>query len=60
MNKDEVRDYCLSKAQATSDFPFDQVTEEFRLANKIFALMGIDNKTGQINMKIDPPMGRDL
>lgn len=60
MNKDEVRDYCLSKKHASSDFPFDQVTEVFRLAKKMFALMGNDNEPGQINLKIDPPMGRDL
>lgn len=60
MNKDEVRSYCLSKTHATSDFPFDQVTEVFRLVKKMFALMGIDNDPGQINLKCDPPMGRDL
>lgn len=60
MNKAEVRKYCLSKTHSYSDFPFDQVTEVFRLAKKMFGLMAIDNEPGEINLKIDPPLGRDL
>lgn len=60
MNKEQTRDYCLSKIQAYSDFPFDQITEVFRLSGKMFALMGIDKDPGQINLKCDPPLGRDL
>ncbi len=60
MNKTEVREYCLSKKKATSDFPFDQITEVFRVSKKMFALMGTDKEPGQINLKCDPPLGRDL
>ncbi len=60
MNKEKARDYCLSHNRANSDFPFDQVTEVFRLSGKMFALMSTDNEPGQINLKCDPPLGRDL
>lgn len=60
MNKEAARTYCLSKPKATSDFPFDQITEVFRLGKKMFALMGTTANPGQINLKCDPPLGRDL
>jgi predicted DNA-binding protein (MmcQ/YjbR family) len=60
MTKKEAREYCLSLPGASSDFPFDQVTEVFRLRGKMFALMSSTNQPGRINLKCDPPLARDL
>lgn len=43
MNIEQIREYCLSKPHATEDFPFDETTLVFRVANKIFASIGLDN-----------------
>ena len=40
MNIEDARMYCLSKINATEDFPFDETTLAFRVENKIFAISG--------------------
>ena len=35
--------YCLSKQAATEDFPFDETTLAFRVENKIFAIVDLEN-----------------
>lgn len=39
MNIEDARLYCLSKQDATEDFPFDETTLAFRVENKIFAVV---------------------
>ena len=43
MNIEDARMYCLSKINATEDFPFDETTLAFRVENKIFAIVDLDN-----------------
>lgn len=43
MNIEDVRLYCLSKQDATEDFPFDETTLAFRVENKIFAIVDLEN-----------------
>ena len=43
MNVEEIREYCLSKRFATEDFPFDESTLVFRVGNKIFACIDLEN-----------------
>ncbi len=43
MNIEDARLYCLSKKGATEDFPFDETVLAFRVENKIFALVDLDN-----------------
>lgn len=43
MDIEQIRAYCLSKPHATEDFPFDETTLVFRVMNKIFASIGLDN-----------------
>ena len=43
MNIEDVRLYCLSKPSATEDFPFDETTLAFRVENKIFAIVDLEN-----------------
>ena len=43
MNIEDARLYCLSKQNATEDFPFDETTLAFRVENKIFAIVDLEN-----------------
>ena len=43
MNVEDARLYCLSKSGATEDFPFDESVLVFRVENKIFALVDLNN-----------------
>ncbi|MBQ8364460.1 MAG: MmcQ/YjbR family DNA-binding protein [Bacteroidaceae bacterium] len=43
MNIEDARIYCLSKPGATEDFPFDETTLAFRVENKIFAIVDLEN-----------------
>lgn len=57
MNIEELRDFCLSKPQATEDFPFDNDTLVFKVKNKMFALTSLKKwEAGDhsVNLKCDP------
>ena len=43
MNIEDARTYCLSKQNATEDFPFDETTLAFRVENRIFAITDLGN-----------------
>ena len=57
MNIEQLRTYCLSKQNATEDFPFDSDTLVFKVLGKMFALVPLKNwELGQpsLNLKCDP------
>lgn len=54
MNIEELRDYCLSLPAVTEHFPFDEVTLVFKVKDKMFALIPLDNPQAQIALKCDP------
>ena len=54
MDIDDLRDYCLSKPFTSEGFPFDNDTLVFKVAEKMFALVGLDNIPLSINLKCDP------
>ncbi len=54
MNIEEVRTYCLSKPHTSEDMPFGPDTLVFRVANKIFAISGLNWETCHVNLKMDP------
>ncbi|MFA6508166.1 MAG: MmcQ/YjbR family DNA-binding protein [Treponemataceae bacterium] len=61
MNYKELRYFCLSLPNTTSDFPFDEVTEVFRIHGKIFALCTENQPLSlKINLKCDPDLAADL
>lgn len=47
------REYCLSLDHTTEDFPFDEKTLVFKVANKMFALTDVD-LFQSINLKCEP------
>jgi predicted DNA-binding protein (MmcQ/YjbR family) len=56
-----MRNICLSLPEATSDFPFDDATEAFRVRGKIFALhFGAQARPIEVNLKCDPDLAADL
>jgi predicted DNA-binding protein (MmcQ/YjbR family) len=61
MTSKRMRSICLSLPGATSDFPFDEETEAFRVKGKIFALhFGAQKKPVEVNLKCDPELAADL
>ena len=60
MNIEELRIYCLSKAHVTEGFPFDEKTLVFKVANKMFALTGLEKYPPSVNLKCDPDLSLDL
>jgi len=61
MTHKELRDYCLSLPLSTSDFPFDEFTEVFRIHHKIFALAANNQSSPvKVNLKCDPELAADL
>ncbi len=55
MNIEELRNYCLSFAETTEEFPFDEKTLVFKVFNKMFLLTNIDD-FNSINIKCDPEL----
>lgn len=60
MNVEELRLYCLSLKAVTEHFPFDEVTLVFKVKEKMFALIPLDNPTPQITLKCDPDKAIEL
>jgi len=59
MNIEDFRDYCLSLAGTTEDFPFDESTLVFRVGGKIYALLGVNN-FDFVNLKCNPEKVEEL
>lgn len=59
MNIESFRAYCLSLPLVTEDFPFDDTVLVFRIHNKIFACVTMDNPDLAV-MKCDPERAIDL
>ena len=61
MTRARLRRLCLSLPGATSDFPFDEATEAFRVRRRIFALhFGGQARPIEVNLKCDPGLAADL
>lgn len=63
MNIESLRDYCISKAAVTEEFPFDQDTLVFKVLGKMFALTslkGWEEGIASINLKCDPEKSVEL
>lgn len=54
MNIEEFRTYCLQKDFVTEAFPFGPETLVFKVAEKVFALAGLDEPDLKVNLKCDP------
>jgi predicted DNA-binding protein (MmcQ/YjbR family) len=60
MDLETIRRYCLKKKSVTESFPFGESTLVFKVAGKIFLLVGLDNFPLQFNVKCDPEKAEEL
>lgn len=60
MDFQKVKTLLLSKPGAWEDFPFGPDALVFKVANKMFALIGIEHDPLQMNLKCDPEHGEGL
>lgn len=60
MNIEEFRLYCLAKAGATEETPFDEDTLVFKVSGKMFALCSIADFGSGISLKCDPEKAVEL
>ena len=49
----EFREFCLSLPEVEECLPFDEVTLVFKVAGRIFSIVGLDNPVGFV-VKCDP------
>jgi predicted DNA-binding protein (MmcQ/YjbR family) len=54
MNVEDIRLYCLNKPGVTESFPFDNKTLVFKVMNKMYALIALEEPELRINLKCDP------
>ena len=59
MNFKELEQYLLLKEGVTFDYPFDETTRVYRIANKMFALTS-DKTPLSVNLKCDPVYALEL
>lgn len=59
MNVEEVRDYCMQKPATTEGLPFGEDTLVFKVASKIFLLIGLE-QGNRFNVKCDPELAIEL
>jgi predicted DNA-binding protein (MmcQ/YjbR family) len=59
MDIEFFRKYCLGKAGATEDTPFDEDTLCFKVGGKIFAIIDI-MKFESVNLKCDPDLAIEI
>jgi predicted DNA-binding protein (MmcQ/YjbR family) len=59
MNVEEVRDYCMQKPATTEGLPFGEDTLVFKVAGKIFLLIGLE-QGNRFNVKCDPELAVEL
>jgi predicted DNA-binding protein (MmcQ/YjbR family) len=60
MNIEDFRNYCLSKAFTTEEFPFGPETLVFKVKGKIFAITGLDSDEFKVNLKCNPQKAQEL
>ena len=60
MTEEHIRDYCMSKPGTTEGFPFGPGVLVFKVNNKIFLLLPLDEHPVNFNVKCDPEMAIEL
>ena len=60
MEFESLREYLLNKRGACEDFPFGPTVIVFKVMEKMFALIPLDQKPLRINLKCDPELALHL
>lgn len=56
----DLKKYLLNKPGAVEDFPFGPEVAVYKVRDKMFALIGIENNEARINLKCDPTEAEQL
>lgn len=60
MNIETIRDYAISLGDVTEGFPFGEGVLVFKVNNKMFLLLPLDEDQLQFNVKCDPDRAIEL
>lgn len=60
MDLESIRQYCLKKPGTTEELPFGPDTLVFKVLNKMYLLIGLDNTELRFNVKCDPEKAIEL
>ena len=60
MNAEEIRNYVVEKNDVTESLPFGDAILVFKVNNKIFLLLNLDEGNLRINLKCDPDKAVEL
>ncbi len=60
MHAEAIREYVLQKEHVTEGFPFGETVLVFKIYNKIFLLLSLDEMPLTFNVKCDPVMAIEL
>jgi len=60
MNIESLREYCLNKPGAEETLPFGPDTLVFKVEEKVFLLVGLDEEQLSFNVKCDPDKAIEL
>ena len=60
MHVEAFREYCLAKPGATEDMPFGEGHLVFKIADKMFALLTLEEVPPAANLKCDPDRALEL
>lgn len=60
MHIEQLRDYCLAKPGVTESCPFGPDTLVFKVADKMFLLVGLDGQPLSFSVKCDPEYAIEL
>lgn len=60
MDIEQLREYCLSKKEATEGFPFGDDTLVFKVKGKIFLIASLNSLQLQFNVKCNPERAIEL
>jgi predicted DNA-binding protein (MmcQ/YjbR family) len=54
MNTEQIRNYCLAKLGVREGLPFGESTLVFKVMEKMFLLLSLDDENIHFNVKCDP------
>jgi predicted DNA-binding protein (MmcQ/YjbR family) len=60
MNRDDLRDLCLSFRGSEETFPFGFETSVFKVAGKMFALSRLNSDALSVSLKCEPRLAEQL
>lgn len=60
LHAESIREFCIEKENVTEGFPFGEGTLVFKVNDKMFCLMSLDESPLRINLKCDPEIAIEL